>query len=117
MDRELDFEEREVVLRADLRDRDEDDCIWTAVRFLMRGPRPPREGESVVLVDVQGGTCVGHVTSVTGWEACVRPDWETWDRAELPPARREVKGRTAPDAGTAPPPRPAPPQGPAPRAL
>ena len=51
-DRELDFGDREVVLRADLAHRDPDDCIWTSVRFLMRGPRPPRPGELVMLVDV-----------------------------------------------------------------
>ncbi len=79
---ELDFTEREVVLRADLGTRDADDCIWTPVRFLMRGPRPPRPGERVVLVDADGGSCVGRVVAVIGWEACVQPDWRTWSDAE-----------------------------------
>src|SRR5688572_31717298 len=117
MDRELDFEEREVVLRADLRDRDEDDCIWTSVRFLMRGPRPPRPGEPVILIDVEGGSCVGRVMSVTGWEVCVRPEWDTWDHAEHPPARRAITARTDLGAGTAVRRRPGPPPGPAPRSL
>jgi hypothetical protein len=83
----LDFNAREVVLRADLGERDDDDCIWTSVRFLMRGPRPPRAGESVVLVDVKDGSCIGRVVSVSGWEACIRPDWRTWSGAGNPPAR------------------------------
>jgi hypothetical protein len=85
---DLDFTEREVVLRADLGDRDEHDCIWTSLRFLMRGPRPPRPAERVVLVDLGGGSCIGRVTSVTGWEACVSPDWDTWSGPHPPPARR-----------------------------
>ncbi len=88
MREEMDFEAREVVLRADLADRDEDDCIWTALRFLMRGPRAPRSGEPVVLVDIGGGSCIGRVTTVTGWEACVSPDWETWSGPSAPPPRR-----------------------------
>ena len=80
----LDFERREVVLRADL-GRQEEDCVWTALRFLMRGPRPPRPGERVLLVDLDGGSCLGEVIIVRAWEACVRPDWSTWQRpgAEL----------------------------------
>ena len=78
---QLDFGEREVVLRADLAERDDDDCVWTSMRFLMDGPRPPRPGETVVLVDVAGGSCMGRVVAVVGWEACVRPDWRTWSSA------------------------------------
>jgi hypothetical protein len=81
---ELDFGEREIVLRADLAERDDDDCIWTSVRFLMDGPRPPRPGEIVVLVDVAGGSCMGRVVSVGGWEACIRPDWRTWSSSSGP---------------------------------
>ena len=80
---ELNFNDREVVLRADLSALDELDCVWTPTRFLMGGPRMPMPGERVVLVDVNGaGTCLGRVVSVTGWEACVRPDWETWSGAD-----------------------------------
>jgi hypothetical protein len=86
----LDFREREVVLRADLAGRDQDDCIWSPLRFLMRGPRLPRPGERVVLVDTGGGSCIGRVISVSGWEACVRPDWRTWSGGTGPPARRTL---------------------------
>ena len=73
--RPFDFLDREVVLRADLAARDEDGLIWTPVRFLMRGPRPPRPGELVVLMDIRGsGSCIGWVESVQGWRAAVRPD-------------------------------------------
>jgi hypothetical protein len=86
----LDFMQREVALRADLAVRDEDDCIWTPLRFLMRGPRPPREGESVLLVDVSGGTCIGQIVQVTGWEACVSPNWDTWSGPRSPPPRTQA---------------------------
>lgn len=86
---ELDFNDREVVLRADLATLDERECIWTPLRFIMNGPRAPRAGERVLLVDISGtGTCLGRVISVTGWEACIRPDWETWSGARMPPRGR-----------------------------
>jgi hypothetical protein len=76
---ELDFSDREVVLRADLNRLDERGCVWTPVRFLMAGPRAPQPGEQVVLVDVGGaGTCLGTVVEMSGWEACVRPQRDTW---------------------------------------
>jgi hypothetical protein len=84
----LDFDEREVALRADLADRDGDDCIWASTRFLMDGPRSPRPGEPVMLVDVEGGSCIGRVVSVAGWKACIRPDWRTWRGTTDPPLRR-----------------------------
>jgi hypothetical protein len=86
---ELNFNDREVVLRADLSTLDERDCVWTPTRFLMRGPRPPMPGERVLLVDITGiGTCLGRVVSAAGWEACVRPDWETWSGTAMPPRGR-----------------------------
>jgi hypothetical protein len=55
----------------------------------MKGPRAAQPGERVLLVDVGGnGTCLGRVVSVVGWEACVRPDWETWSGSAMPPAGR-----------------------------
>jgi hypothetical protein len=83
----LDFNEREVVLRADLSMLDELECVWTPVRFIMNGPRAPQPGERVLLVDTGGtGSCIGRVVALTGWEACVRPDWETWaGTAKAPP--------------------------------
>lgn len=83
---ELDFNEREVVLRGDLSALDDLECVWVPVRFIVDGPRAPQPGERVVLVDTRGaGTCLGRVVSVNGWEACVRPDWQTWSGAERPP--------------------------------
>ena len=73
-----DFGQREVVLRADLAGADPSQCIWTSLRFLMSGPRSPRPGEIVLLVDVEDGSCLGRVVSVSGWEACIQPDWRTW---------------------------------------
>jgi hypothetical protein len=86
---DLNFGEREVVMRADLTLVDDRDCISAPMRFLMRGPRSPRPGERVLLVDIGGrGTCLGRVVSVSGWEACVRPDWETWSGSAMPPGGR-----------------------------
>jgi hypothetical protein len=83
---DLDFNSREVVLRADLSSVDELDCVWAPIRFIMNGPRMPRPGERVVLVDTGGtGTCIGRVMSVSGWEACIRPDWATLTGAGKPP--------------------------------
>ena len=78
---ELDFGGREVVLRADLAGAEPSQCVVTSLRFLMNGPRPPRPGEIVMLVDVEDGSCLGRVVSVSGWEACVQPDWRTWKRS------------------------------------
>ena len=86
LNEDLDFNEREVVLRADLSTLDELECIWTPVRFIMNGPRTPQPGERVLLVDISHtGICLGRVISVAGWEACVRPDWQTWSGAAKPP--------------------------------
>jgi hypothetical protein len=83
---ELNFDDREVVLRADLSLLDERDCVWTSLRFLMKGPRAPQPGERVLLVDISGtGTCLGAVIAVAGWQACVCPDWETWSGTAMPP--------------------------------
>ena len=62
----VDYRQREVVLRADLQDRDEDGCVWVSRRF-MRGPRPPCEGETVYLLDPGGAGRVGQLVSVHGW--------------------------------------------------
>ena len=83
---DLNFNDREVVLRADLSNLDELDCVWTPIRFIMGGPRSPRPGERVLLVDTGGaGSCLGRVVTVAGWEACVRPDWDTWCGTETAP--------------------------------
>ncbi len=68
----LDFAEREVVLRANLDEADADHCVWASMRFLMNGPRHPRVGESVFLMDRGGGGSLGRVVELNGWLARVR---------------------------------------------
>jgi hypothetical protein len=72
--KKLEFSEREVVLRASLDELDDDDCVWTPLRFIMRGPRHPDVGESVFLIDRKGRGCLGQVVEINGWMARVRPD-------------------------------------------
>jgi hypothetical protein len=69
--RKLDFAEREVVLRANLDEADDDRCVWTSVRFIVSGPRHPRVGESVLLMDRGGASCMGQVVQLNGWLARV----------------------------------------------
>jgi hypothetical protein len=42
------------------------------VRFIVDGPRPPRVGESVYLIDRDGDGSLGLVVELTGWLARVR---------------------------------------------
>jgi hypothetical protein len=71
-ERKLDFGHREVVLRANLDDADDERCVWTSMRFIMEGPRHPRVGESVYLMDREGAGCMGRVEELNGWLARVR---------------------------------------------
>jgi hypothetical protein len=80
-----DFENREIVLRADFDLLDDDHCSWVSTRFL-RGPRPPEEGDLVYLLDARGRGCVGRVERTEGWYACVRPDFSTFVGGPLPAA-------------------------------
>ena len=68
----LDFAEREVVLRGTLEEADSDRCVWTSMRFFMRGPRHPRVGELVFVIDTTSGGCMGRVVELNGWMARVR---------------------------------------------
>ncbi len=77
-DKKLDFSEREVVLRADFEQLDEQQCVWTSLRFMLQGPRHPHEGEWVYLIDNLGRGCLGQIESISGWSAKVRPDWSSW---------------------------------------
>jgi hypothetical protein len=77
-DRRLEFEEREIVLRTEFTDLDDEDCVEASMRFLMNGPRMPREGEWVYLLDRQGNGCLGQIDSISGWMARVKPDWNSW---------------------------------------
>jgi hypothetical protein len=69
--------EREWVRLADFEQLDDQGCCVISFRF-DRGPRPPRSGEYVYLLDPEGRGCVGTVERVEGWHARVRPDWDTW---------------------------------------
>jgi hypothetical protein len=69
--------EREWVRLADFDRVDNDGCLRISLRF-DRGPRPPRPGELVYLLDPEGRGCVGTVERIEGWHAHVRPDWATW---------------------------------------
>jgi hypothetical protein len=80
--------EREFVLRADFELLDDNGCSWLSRRFL-RGPRTPRPGELVYLLDDGGRGCVGTVERVEGWYICVRPDWSTWTGDHLPGAAEQ----------------------------
>ena len=67
----LDFAEREVVLRANLDEADADRCVWASMRFLVNGPRHPRVGETVFLIDGARGGSMGLVVELNGWMARV----------------------------------------------
>ena len=68
----LDFVHREVVLRASFDELDDDGCLWTPVRFMAGGPRHPRVGESVFLIDRGGAGSLAEVVEINGWMARVR---------------------------------------------
>ena len=86
-ERKLDFSEREIALRADFNQLDDVGYVTTSLRFVMKGPRHPREGEWVFLLDDHGRGCLGCVEEVSGWMARVRPDWESWVPADDRPDR------------------------------
>jgi hypothetical protein len=84
----LPHDEREVVLRADFDALDADDCCWVSLHFLT-GPRRPRAGDWVYLLDGRGGGCLGRIDAVHGWIARARPDWGSWRGDTRPrPARQ-----------------------------
>jgi len=68
----LDFAEREVVLRANLDEVDADGCVWASMRFLLNGPRHPRVGELVFLIDGARGGSMASVVELNGWLARAR---------------------------------------------
>ncbi len=79
----VDFERREVVLRADFDLLDDESCIWVSLRFL-HGREAPSSGDVVYLLDGRGRGCVGVVDRVEGHYACVTPDWSTFTGGQLP---------------------------------
>ena len=80
--RKLEFEEREIVLRVDFTNLDDERCVEASLRFLISGPRSPQEGEWVYLLDHQGNGCLGQIDSISGWMARVKPDWDSWSGNE-----------------------------------
>jgi hypothetical protein len=86
----IDFETRELVLRADFDLLDDNRCIWVSTRF-MRDLRPPEPGEVVYLLDGHGCGCTGVVDHVEGHYACVKPDWSTFTGGEPPASVRAAQ--------------------------
>ena len=82
-DQTIDFQTRELVLRADFDLLDDDGCSWISLRFV-QNLRAPEAGETVYLLDGLGRGCVGKVVRVDGHYACVRPDWATFTGGPLP---------------------------------
>jgi hypothetical protein len=87
MESRVDFEQREIVLRADFDLLDDDRCMWVSLRFRhsgSHGPHPPEAGDLVYLLDGRGRGCAGVVDRVDGHYVCVRPDWSTFTGGNLP---------------------------------
>jgi hypothetical protein len=83
----IDFEKRELVLRADFDLLDDDSCMWVSNRF-RHELRAPREGEIVYLLDGRGCGCAGVVERVEGHYVCVKPDWSSFTGGPLPASVR-----------------------------
>jgi hypothetical protein len=95
-ERTLDFSEREVVLRADFSQLDDELCVLTSLRFMLKGPRHPNAGEWVFLIDSDGRGCLGRVESINGWSARVKPDWNSWTPEDDRPLGAPGPGEAAP---------------------
>jgi hypothetical protein len=87
------FVDREIALRVDFDDIDEEGFVVTSVRFML-GPRHPVEGDLVFLADSRGNSCFGKVHALSGWLARIEPDWTSWHGPWEPPRGR--KARLAP---------------------
>jgi hypothetical protein len=79
------YDEREIALRVDFTDLDDERLVWVSLRF-MSGPRPPIPDDVVFMADGEGNSCFGRVEAVNGWVARVEPDWTTWSGATGLPA-------------------------------
>jgi hypothetical protein len=78
------FDEREIVLRADLDQAEDGGVLSVPVRF-DDGPRPPQRGEFVYLLDGSGNGCVAFVAKVRDGVARVLPVMETFTGPSGPP--------------------------------
>jgi hypothetical protein len=79
----IDFEKRELVLRADFDLLDDDHCAHVSLRF-MHGPAPPEPGDTVYLIDDRGRGCPGTVDRIEGHYVIVCPDWHSFTGGQLP---------------------------------
>ena len=79
----VDFEQREVVLRADFDLLDEDRCIRVSMRFL-HGRAAPEVGDLVYLLDGRGRGCTGTVDRIDGHYLVICPDWSAFTGGQLP---------------------------------
>jgi hypothetical protein len=90
----LPFDEREIVLRADFGRIEEGNLLSVPVRF-DNGPRPPRRGEFVYLLDGTGTGCVAYVAKVRDGVARTMPVEDTWtgmSRSPTQPRERDHGG-------------------------
>ena len=82
----FEFEEREIVMRADFDAIDERDILTVPLRD--EGPRPPQRGEFVYLLDGAGNGCVALCAKVRDGIARMMPVRETWTGRNAPPRHR-----------------------------
>lgn len=85
------FDEREIVLRADFREIEERNLL--SVPLPEDGPRPPKRGEFVYLLDGAGNGCVAFCAKVRDGIGRMMLVRETWNGRTAPPrARRRDDG-------------------------
>jgi hypothetical protein len=79
----IDFEQRELVLRADFDLLDDDNCARVSLRF-MHGLASPEPGDVVYLIDELGRGCPGTVDRIDGHYLVICPDWSAFTGGQLP---------------------------------
>jgi hypothetical protein len=84
------FEDREIALRVDFDEVDDDGCIRAPLRFML-GPRHAIEGDTLFLADRRGNSCIGTIESLAGWTARIELDFTTWSGPGDAPAARETR--------------------------
>jgi hypothetical protein len=80
------FEDREIVMRADFDALDERDILTVPLRE--EGPRDPKRGEFVYLLDGAGNGCVALCAKVRDGIARMMLVRETWNGRTAPPRHR-----------------------------
>jgi hypothetical protein len=78
------FDEREVVLRADFSSVEEGDIVSVPIRHAF-GPRPPKKGEAVYLLDGKGNGCVALCGRLRQRVARMMLVTDTWTGPDAPP--------------------------------